>query len=99
LQAADIFVLPSEFEGTPKVVMESLSCGVPALVSGFKLSEEITGLYYLEDTKAETIARQTQEVLEEGVYVDRGKVSSLYSWDNRAERIEEIYGYLKEDKK
>ena len=99
LQAADIFVLPSEFEGTPKVVMESLSCGVPALVSGFKLSEEISGLRYLENTEPETIARQIHEILEEGPYVDRGKVVSMYSWDTRAQKVEEIYDYLKEGKK
>ncbi len=96
LQAADIFVLPSEFEGTPKVVMESLSCGVPVLASGFRLSQEISGLMYLDDTSPEYIAQRIVEVLESDIQVDRGKVHFMYSWDNRAEELEKVYAYAKE---
>ncbi|MBD3366145.1 glycosyltransferase [candidate division WWE3 bacterium] len=98
LQAADIFVLPSSFEGTPKVVMESLSCGVPALVSGFKLSEDIKGLFYLDSTDAETIARQIREVDQQSVYVDRGKVHQLFSWATRAQKVEKVYEFVTKTK-
>jgi glycosyltransferase involved in cell wall biosynthesis len=33
LQTADIFVLPSLIEGHPKVLIEALSCGLPAIAS------------------------------------------------------------------
>ncbi len=98
IQAADIFVLPSSFEGTPKVVMESLSCGIPTLASGFKLSEDISGLYYLKDTNPERIADQIEEVLEENPMVDRGKVHHLFSWDIRSKRVEEIYDFARKNK-
>lgn len=98
LQASDIFVLPSSFEGTPKVVMESLSCGVPALVSGFKLSEDIQGLYYLENIEPETIARQIQEIMDQNVMVDKGKVHHLFSWDMLAQKVEKVYEFVRKNK-
>lgn len=90
-QACDLFVLPSSFEGLPKVVVQSLACGVPALASGFKLSENISGLFYLNDLKPETVANQIQEVAGSQVSVDFGKVHHLYSWENRVKEIEEVY--------
>ena len=94
LQSADVFVLPSSFEGTPKVVMESLSCGVPALASGFELSEDISGLVYLDDISPETIARQIQEIFDSGIQVDRAKIHHLFSWDVRARKVEEVYAFV-----
>lgn len=90
-QAADVFVLPSEFEGLPKVVMQSLACGLPALVSGFKLSQNIDGLLYLENTDPANIARQIQEVVDNPPQVDTFIVSRQYSWEERARRVEEAY--------
>ncbi len=93
-QAADVFVLPSSFEGLPKVVMQSLSCGVPALVSGFQLSEELRGLYYLENLEPQTIANQIKEVIDYKVDVDVNKVRHLYSWHNRAHEVDRIYAQV-----
>jgi glycosyltransferase involved in cell wall biosynthesis len=90
-QAADVFVLPSEWEGLPKAVMESLACGVPVLASGFKAQNDISGLIYLTDLDPEIIARKIQEVLEDGVTVDLGFVRSHYSWNVLAKKVEQIY--------
>jgi len=94
-QAADLFVLPSSWEGTPKVVMESLACGTPALVSGFKVSEDISGLYYLDNLDPQQIAQKIQEVVESSTGVDIGKVRHFYSWDMKAKQVDDIYASLK----
>lgn len=96
-QVSDIFVLPSSWEGLPKVVMESLACGVPCLVSGFKLSDEVHGLYYLENLEPADVAKKIQEVVESGNSVDRQKVAVKYSWEERIKEIEKIYDFAKKN--
>lgn len=97
-QVSDIFVLPSSWEGMPKVVMQGLSCGVPCLVSGFKLSEEIKGLYYLENLDPKYIAECIQNIVESGkVFVDTVKVAEKYSWDEKAREVEKVYEFAKKN--
>ena len=97
-QVSDIFVLPSSWEGLPKVVMQGLSCSVPCLVSGFKLSEEIKGLYYLENLDPEYIAKYIYAIVEgNSVSVDSDKVALMYSWDARAREIEKVYEFAKKN--
>lgn len=98
-QAADIFVLPSKFEGLPKVVMQALACEVPTLTSGFKLSQELKGLYYVENMNAKDIAGQIKKIIEEDALVDVPKIRELYSWDTRAKLIENIYAQVFKDRK
>lgn len=94
-QVSDIFVLPSGWEGLPKVVMQGLACGVPCLVSGFKLSQFVEGLFYLNNLDPQNIAKQIIEVAESKSVVDRGKVASFYSWELRAKEIDKIYDFAK----
>ncbi|HOM77590.1 glycosyltransferase family 4 protein [Patescibacteria group bacterium] len=97
MQAADIFVLPSSFEGTPKVVMEALSCGVPVLASGFKLTQDISGLKYLDKTDPQFIAESIQAMLANPPFVDREKIYREYSWSSRVQKLEEIYESVKKN--
>ncbi len=90
-QASNIFVLPSSFEGLPKVVMQGLSCNVPCLVSGFKVEENIQGLFYLDELDAKIIAKRIQEIVESNVQVDLQIISTKYSWVAKAKQINEIY--------
>ena len=92
-QISDIFVLPSSWEGLPKVVMQGLSCGVPCLVSGFKLSEDIDGLFYLEDKEPKNIAQEIQRIVSANPHVDIDKVTTSYSWLKRAKEIEKAYEF------
>jgi glycosyltransferase involved in cell wall biosynthesis len=92
-QAADLFVLPSAFEGLPKVVMQSIACGVPVLASGFKLSEEIRGLFYLENLEPENIAKQIISIVDQKPTVDVSKIVAKYSWNVRAREIQKVYEF------
>lgn len=90
-QAADVLVLPSSWEGLPKVVLEGLASGTPVIASGFKVGEEIEGLRYLTDLNPETIAKEIKDLIENPIFVDVGKVRSTCSWDIRAKQVEEVY--------
>ncbi len=96
-QISDIFVLPSSWEGLPKVVMQGLACGVPCLVSGFKLSEEIRGLYYLESLNPEHIANYILRLVENPIGVDIQRVDLYYSWEIRAKEINNVYEFAKKN--
>lgn len=95
IQASDIFVLPSTYEGMPKVVFESLSCGVPVLASGFKPQEELGGLHFIQDFAPEKLAEQIKDIVEKETFVDVNKVRALYSWQRKADQIEQVYETLK----
>jgi glycosyltransferase involved in cell wall biosynthesis len=94
-QASDLFVLPSDWEGTPKVVIEALACGVPCLVSGFKLSEDIEGLFYLDGLTSRQIADQITELVAKQPRVDVSKIESMYSWRIRAREIDKVYEQIR----
>ncbi|MFC1756099.1 glycosyltransferase family 4 protein [Patescibacteria group bacterium] len=96
-QTADIFVLPSNFEGLPKVVTESLACGTQVLASGFRFQEEINGMEYLEKIEAEYIADRIVDMLSRPRTVDRHKVMRICSWDVKAHEMEHVYEYVKKN--
>lgn len=96
-QIADIFCLPSSFEGLPKVVMQGLACGVPCLVSGFKLSEDIKGLYYLDNLDPQNIAKNLKDIVAAKKEVDINKVILHYSWEKRVVEIDKIYEFAKKN--
>lgn len=96
-QIADLFVLPSSWEGLPKAVMQGLACGIPCLVSGFKLSEELEGLYYLDNIEPAQIAQRIIELVENPGRVDVNKVVAFYAWERRAKEIDQIYEFAKKN--
>jgi glycosyltransferase involved in cell wall biosynthesis len=95
-QVADLFVLPSSFEGLPKAVMESLSCGTPVLAAGFNLQEDILGLEYLLNLEPKQIAEQIEDMIQNPRQVDRYKIMKNYSWEVKAQQVEEVYHYVQE---
>ncbi len=99
MQISDIFVLPSSWEGTSKAILESLSCGVPVLYSGSKLTDNIDGLSYLTEITPETIASEIKRIVEGDSFVDINKIKSLFSWYKKVDEIERVYEYVINNRK
>ena len=91
IQSSDIFVLPSDFEGLPKVVLEALSCEIPTLVSGFKFTDHVDGVYYLENKDPKTIAAQIQEISKSEVKMDIDAFRSKFSWKTKMFVLNNLY--------
>lgn len=91
LQSSDIFVLPSDFEGLPKVVLEALACEIPCLVSGFRFAEPLEGVYYLENKTPEEIARMIQKIMEEKPKIDIEAFKLKFSWRTKMMVLDNLY--------
>ena len=64
------------------------------MVSGFKLKEDIAGLFYLESLEPKQIAKQIMEIVEDKqTYVDQNKVVGLYSWMEKAREMDQVYDF------
>ncbi|MFC1621922.1 glycosyltransferase family 4 protein [Patescibacteria group bacterium] len=94
-QMADIFVLPSSFEGFPKVALEALATGIPVLASGFEPKYEVPGFVKIEKADPENLAAQIKAVVTNPPQVNTYKVMHLYSWDVKAAQIDKVYEFVK----
>jgi glycosyltransferase involved in cell wall biosynthesis len=99
LQASDIFVLPSDFEGLPKVVLESLATEVPCLVSGFKFTEPVSGVTFLENKTPEEIAKNIQIIGTNPPKIDIDNFRIKFSWKTKIGVLDNLYKRLLSDKK
>ncbi len=96
--AADIFVMPSFYEGFGLPVLEAMSCGIPVLVSNTSSLPEIVGdagtqvnPYSVDEIyngmkKLLTDKNLCEELKEKGVIH-----AKKFTWQNTAARIAEIY--------
>lgn len=90
-QISDLFVLPSSFEGLPKVALEALATGVPVLASGFRFTDDIQGMFYINSTEAEPFANQISQIVESHTQVDRTYILSNFSWEEKAKQLNYVY--------
>lgn len=103
--AADIFVLPSLSEGTPKSVLEAMSCRKPCVVSN------VGGLPELVTSKEGTVvpvhnpralAEELEAILsDENLIVKMGiaarrRILENFTWQEAARKVQKIYSKLLE---
>ncbi|MDQ5981608.1 MAG: hypothetical protein QG570_358 [Patescibacteria group bacterium] len=96
-RAIDIFVLPSSYEGLPKVILEALSSGSKVIASGFTISHEISDLHFLNEITVDEIANKINEVdsTPSNYPASRKIIENFYGWDIKAAQIDDIYNSLK----
>lgn len=99
LMDADVFIIPSRFEGHPTALIEALSYGLPALVTtGANMREEIESYDagWGADTNANDIASCIHKMLSErSSFLIKGicarKLAENYAWDEIAKKSHVLY--------
>lgn len=102
LLEADVFIIPSRFEGHPTALIEALAYGVPALVTtGANMRPEIEeyDAGWGADTDSADLARAIRRMINEKAgYATKSrnaaKLAKEYSWDYLASKSHEMYGDL-----
>lgn len=101
--AAELFILPSYSEGSPMVVLESLSAGVPVITTKASVWQDLInhncGWWTEINTQAITAALQesikmSPENLKNMGRNGRKLVSSKFTWPHSAKKAKRLYNWL-----
>ena len=96
LQAMDLFIMPSFFEGLPFVLVEAQAAGLPCLVSdtvdaGVKITPHLNFMSLSQP--AETWAKAIEDILDKYLRGNNGKyiIDASYAIENTVKELETIY--------
>ena len=94
-RGADLFILPTEREGMPNVVLEAMSCGIPIIMTPCSGSEElIDGNGYIAEID-DFSEKMIDLILDDKKRVDMGRISreriqGYFSWKKSTDKYEEV---------
>ena len=95
-KSINIFLLPSSYEGLPKVVLEALASGCMVIASGFKLIKHIPNLILQNSLSEDSLLLSINKLKNAPSKYDSTKDVLLkdYSYESRALKIQQIYKLL-----
>jgi glycosyltransferase involved in cell wall biosynthesis len=96
-QSADIFLFPSRWEGSPKVILEAAACGLPVIArSDYSPETVVHGASGCQAASDESIFAHVQELLNDPAlrqeFGRNGRwLSEKYDWDVITAQWEEAF--------
>jgi glycosyltransferase involved in cell wall biosynthesis len=105
MNTADVFALPSEFEGSPTVVREALACGIPVVATRVGNIPEVvvpgkTGELVDVDTTPSELSAKLTDVLKavKAKTITKKKcieTVNMYDWNILADKIVRVYNEIR----